>query len=83
MVILFYCGIRNEHGTTNWDSREGVVTQPTPNTKKTFLTVPAEWTEALSCRMMAFYRLPFPNEVTSTMMFVHEICMHCCTYTPI
>jgi hypothetical protein len=31
-----------------------------------FLTMSAEWAVALSCRVMAFYRLPFLNGVAST-----------------
>jgi hypothetical protein len=39
-----------------------------------FSTVSSEWAEVLSCRMMAFYRLPFPNRGTN-MIFACRMCV--------
>jgi hypothetical protein len=56
---------------------------PRPQCQRTFLTVSAEWAVTLSCRMVAFYGLPFPNVVARTMLFVWRISVHRCTCTPI
>jgi hypothetical protein len=60
-----FCGIQSEYGIKSWENREGVVYTSHPQHQRTFLTVSAERAITLSCRMMAFYGLLFPNEVTN------------------
>jgi hypothetical protein len=82
VFLLFYCGVQSENVTKNRENRKGVAILPTPQRRRTFLTVFAVWAVALPCRMMAFYGIPFSNDVVSTVMFAQYMRLHGCTYTP-
>jgi hypothetical protein len=82
MVLLFYCGIQSENRTKSWENWEGFITLPTPKYWRTYLTVYAGWAVTLSCRLMAFYEHPLLNEITYTITYACETCMHHYTNTP-
>jgi hypothetical protein len=71
----FTVSLWRKEWTWNKESREkgGCFDTSHPQGRKTFLTVSAEWAVALSCGMMAFCGLSFPNEVANIMKFGHEV----------
>jgi hypothetical protein len=79
----FYCFIVARRVNMEQRVRKvGRVLQHHPQHHRMFLTSSAEWAVAVSCSMIAFYRHSFLNEVTNTVMFVHE--MLCITsYNPL